>query len=231
MADMKSNNLLDKLQSFSTKFSFRQYAKGETILNAEEDPPGIFYLQEGFVRFYSLSPEGKELTLNIFKPGSFFPMTWAVAERPNVYFFEAITAAKLRLIPKNKLLEFLQNEPELLFQFTQRILIGLDGLLTRMEYLLFGNASQRVTSVLLMSARRFGQEEKNGEVKIDFPLTHQSIANLAGLTRESTSLEMKKLENTGLISSKNRRITLIKPEKLKDKALLYRDEEPLPYTF
>ncbi len=39
-----------------------------------------------------------------------------------------------------------------------------------------------------------GQEEKLGRILIELPLTHQHIAYLSGLTRETTSLELKKLE-------------------------------------
>ena len=220
-----------KLNHFFLKYPLKQYSKGETILNAEEEPAGVYYLLSGFVRFYSLSPDGKELTLNIFKPGSFFPMTWALAGKQNVYFFEAMTGAGVHIAPKKKFQEFIGNEPDLLFGFNQRLLRGVNGLLTRMEYLLFGNASQKVISTLVLMAKRFGTHESGSQVQIQIPLTHQAIADLAGLTRESTSLEMKKLEREGLIISKNKLITLLDPKKLESICLLCRDEKPLPYAF
>lgn len=228
---MISDKTLGTLVNFFADHPQKTYGKNETILNAEENPPGVFYLEEGFVRFYAISPDGKELTLNIFKPGSFFPMTWALGEKPNVYFFETMTAVNLRLAPKDQFLEFLKAEPEIFYDFNKRIMVGLYGFLTRVEYLLFGNASQRVISVLLMAGQRFGLKKEGGQMEIQLPLTHQSIADLAGLTRESTSIEMKKLERKGLISSKNKLIKLLDPEKMRNMCLLCREEGPLPYAF
>lgn len=219
------------LSAFFSRYKSKTYPRSSTILRSEEEPQGVYYLDSGYVRFYSISPEGKELTLNIFKPGSFFPMTWAMGDRPNNYFFETLSDAVITLAPKKEFLNHLRQDPETLFDLSRRIMVGMDGLLTRMEYLLFGSAAQRVASVLLLMARRFGVSNGNGEVKINLWLTHQQIANLAGLSREPTSLEMKKLEREGLLASSSGELLIKNIDRLKEVSLLYRDESPLPYTF
>ncbi|MFC1726976.1 Crp/Fnr family transcriptional regulator [Patescibacteria group bacterium] len=228
---MDKSSAFTKLDKFLKTFTSRSYQKNQVLINAQEEPRGIFYLEKGYVRLYAISPEGKELTLNIFKPGSLFPLTWAIGRRPNGYFFEAMTIIKVKLVPKNIFLNFLEDQPGILRHFTERILIGLDGFLTRTEYLLFGNAAQRVSSVLVMMAKRFGQKNKDDLVEINLPLTHQSIADLAGLTRESTSLEIKKLERKNLIFSSRKIITIKDLGKVKEICLLCRDEESLPDSF
>lgn len=220
-----------KLESFFAQFKSIHFKKKEIILHPEENPENIFYLKTGFVRMYSVSEKGKELTLNIFKPEAYFPMTWAIGQIPNNYFFETMTEADLCRVPKKELISFLKTEPVILYDLTRRILVGLSGILIRLEYLLFGDARSRVASSLLLSARRFGKELKNGEVEVELPLTHQEIANLASLTRESTSLEMEALIKKGLIMIKKRKLIIKDLEKLKQESLIYIDEESLPFTF
>lgn len=224
------NSVFKKIEDFFSSYKLVCYNKGEVIMRPDDSPQGVYFLKKGYVKFYSISQEGGELTLNIFKPGSYFPMLWALGDIPNMYIFEAMTDIETLRAPKKELLEFLKTEPESLFELTKRIFIGLSGFMIRVEYLLFGDAYNKVASVLLMSARRFS-EKKNGEIIIQLPLTHQEIANLASLTRETTSIQMKKLERNKLIYYVGRKIAIKNLEKLKKESLIYQEEVPLPYTF
>jgi len=221
---------IEKLNKFFAEFKPIRYEKGETILRAEDIPSGVSFVRRGFVRLYSVSEEGKELTLNIYKPGTYFPMTWAIGDMPNVYFYEAMTDVEISRVPKEKVIQFLKGQPKILFELTRRIVVGLETTLTRIQYLLYGDAESKVASAVLLLVKRFGKKERKGIV-IGLPFTHSDIASLAGLTRETTSLEMEKLEKGGLIIKENRLIFVKDIQKLQEKAFIYLDEKPLPYTF
>jgi CRP/FNR family transcriptional regulator len=214
-----------KLDKFFIGFKpVRLYKKGEIIIRAGDIPNGVFYLKKGFVRLYSISSEGQEITFNIFKPGSYFPMFWAIGNSSNTYFFEAMTNIEVCRAPKNELIKFLKKEPEILFELTRRILVGLDGLLTMAEYRLFGSAYTRVASVILICAKRFGRKSNNGDIVIELPLTHRQIASFAGLTRETTSLAIQKLKNIGVVNY-NRHLVAVKNIKKLEKELAIPKEE------
>ncbi|MFA6982030.1 MAG: Crp/Fnr family transcriptional regulator [Patescibacteria group bacterium] len=222
---------LSRLETFFAPFETFKYEKGLSILQPEDEARYVFYLRSGYVRMYTVSESGKQLTLNIFKPASYFPMTWAIGEMPNNYYFEAMTDVNIQKITKERFLEYIKKEPDLLYDLTRRILVGLGGILTRMEYLLSGSASSRVASTILLSARRFGVKLPNGDTEITLPLTHQEIANLSGLTRESTSVEMGKLAKSNVVIAKNRKLIVKDMEKLKETSTIYIDGGSLPITF
>jgi len=91
--------------------------------------------------------------------------------------------------------------------------------LLRMEYLVFGNAYAKVASIIIICAERFGRK-RGKKIVIQVPLTHNDIANLVGITRETASLELKKLENKGLIDYE-RHLLLVKNLKgLREESLL-----------
>lgn len=228
---MATDNISEKLDNFFGQFKQVRYKKKDTIIYAEDDPAGIFYVTKGFVRFYSITEEGKELTLNIFKSGSYFPAMWLISNIDNIYFYEAMTSVEVRRAPKDKVLKFLQENNDIMLELTKRILSGMNGLLIRIQYLLLADARQKVISVLTMLAARFGTNYENGDVFVELPVTHQDIANLAGLTRETTSLEMEKLKDEDLISYNKRSLVIKKSDKLQEQSLIYIDEKPLPYTF
>ncbi|MCL4417203.1 MAG: Crp/Fnr family transcriptional regulator [Patescibacteria group bacterium] len=218
------NPLTQKLEKFFSKYKSINYKKGEVILRPEDIPLGVFYIKSGYVKLYSVSDEGNELTLNIFKPHTYFSMMWTISDIKNSLFFEAMTNTELLRAPKEDVVKFLKSEPEILFDLTRRLLIGLDAILTRMDYLLLGDARSRVMSTVLSLIERFGIKEKD-EIILEIPLTHKDISNLAGLTRETTSIELKKLSDKGIIINKNRQLIVKNIAKLREESLIYKEGE------
>lgn len=193
-----------ELNTFLASGSPITYRKGEVIIRAEDDPSGIFYISSGYVRFYSLSEEGKELTLDILKEGSCFPLTWAIGDVSNSYFYEAMTDCRVTKTPREKVRQFIKANPEMFYELTENLLCNLDTLLARMGFLLRAEAKDKIYLTLELLAQNFGQTNPDCEATISLPLTHQDIANLTGLTRETTSIELNKLEKSGLIFRKDK---------------------------
>ncbi|MBI4036245.1 Crp/Fnr family transcriptional regulator [Candidatus Daviesbacteria bacterium] len=189
---------LDKLSDFFSKYKQLTYTKGEIIIREDDEPAGVYFLKNGYVRMGSIFESGGELTLNIFKPGSFFPMIWAIGELKNSYFCQAMTEVKVYRAPRVEVIKFVKENPEVLYDLTKRILIGLDGMITNIQYLMFGNSYNRIAAAILLLAKRFG-EKLDGKIVINFNLVHQDIAHLAGVTRETASIAIKQLENKGVI--------------------------------
>ncbi|OGH12921.1 MAG: hypothetical protein A2776_02410 [Candidatus Levybacteria bacterium RIFCSPHIGHO2_01_FULL_40_10] len=211
-----------KLEEFFSEFRRITYKKRELIIRADETPSGLYFIYKGFVRLYSISESGQELTLIIFKPKDLFPIRWAVVNG-SPYYCEAITSVEVAKAPRDKFLEFSEKNPEVLSELLTKVLTRLGGLLERMEYSVFGNAYQKVASILVICAERFGRE-KDGEIVIRVPLTHKDLANLVGLTRETTSVELKKLEKLGLCEKEGSRFLIKNLKKLKDEANWYKFE-------
>lgn len=206
-----------KLDEFFARFRRLSYKSHEIILRSNDTPPGVFFISRGYVRVYTLSESGQELTLIIFKPGDFFPMIWAFNNTTVTQYCEAMTPVEVLRAPKEEFRKFLEANPEVLWDVTSKILIRLRGLLERMEYSVFGSAYQKVASILVICAERFGAKFR-GDIVIRVPLTHKDIANLIGLTRETTSVELKKLERLGVVSKKGRQYRIRDFEKLKTEA-------------
>ncbi len=208
-----------KLQEFFSKGRLLHYKKNETILRSGETPQGIYFVDRGYIRLYSTSESGEELTLIIFKPNDFFPIMWAINDTPNEYYLEAMTNVELYRSPKDEFSHFLSSNPDVLFEITQKILERFGRILRRMEHLAFGNACQKVASILVICAQHFGQKEREARI-IQVPLTHKDIANLIGTTRETVSIEMKKLQRKGIVEHDGKHIRVKDINKLQKESLL-----------
>lgn len=147
-------------------------------------------------------------------------MIWAIHAIPHEYYVEAISPTELRLAPRDEFIKFIKSNNDVLFELTSKILIRLGGLLRRMEYMVFGNAHNKVASIILICAERFGQKTISGETIIGVSLTHKDIADLIGVVRETVSIEIKKLEKEGIIGYRGRHIFIKDPRRLKAKSKL-----------
>ena len=205
-----------KLENFFTQFKHLTFKKGEILIRADDDPTGIFYLKQGTIRQYSISKDGEEQTLTIYKPIAYFPMMWAINNTHNSYYFEALTDSEVFRAPKDAVLEFIKKEPDVLYDLTSRIYSGMHGLLSRMEYLLFNSAYNKILFTLINNATRFGRIE-NGQIHLH--MTHKDIAAFSGLTKETISREIKKLEEKGLIKNQNQ-LLIIQDLKVLENELL-----------
>lgn len=188
-----------KVEQFFRQFPLQNVSKGEIMLHPEDNPSVAYYLQSGHIREYGVSTQGVEVTIHIYNPYSFFPMTWILSDIPNRYYFEALTDVQVHTAPKDKVIAFLKKNPDVLLDLSQRIFKAVDKLTSRIENLAFGKAYTRVISTLIYLARHFGDSSDN-TVTLNQKFTHREIASLAGISRETASREWEKLQKQELIT-------------------------------
>ncbi len=187
-----------EFEIFYKQFSTREYKKGENLIRADDNPQGIFCLTKGYVRQYTISKTGIELTLQILKPITYFPLIWAINGAPNIYFYEALTAVEVGRAPKEQVVTFIKDKPAIILELMSKLLGDYAETLSRIEHLVFSDAYRRVISVLLYIAKHFGEETAQGVV-VDHRFTQQDIATLVGVARETASIEMGTIEKKGFI--------------------------------
>lgn len=193
-----NTNKTKEFEEFYSQFSVRNYKKGEMLIRADDDPLGIFCLKKGYVRQYTISKAGFELTLHILRPISYFPMVWAINGTPNVYYFEALTPIEVGRAPRDQVVNFIKDKPTIIFELMSELLEDYAESLTRIGHLVFSDAYRRVISILLYIAKHFGETQKNG-ILVRHRFTQQDIATLVGAARETASMEIAKLLKKGLI--------------------------------
>lgn len=196
-------DLLKTLEPFFKQSKEIHYKKGHTIIHPEDNVGHIYFIEKGYVRFYSISEDGKEFTFLIYKPGYIFPIIYTFLGNKTKYYFEALTPVVLRRSPKETFNKLIAEKPELLYPVTKELIVRYDEMLERLEDMAFDNAESKVKSILHLLGVQFGRKEGKKTV-FKFPLIHKDIASMTGMTRETVSIEMKKLEQRKLIQYKKK---------------------------
>jgi len=160
----------------------------------------------------------------IYGPDDIFPITLAygaifnraINEGAETYYYEAMTDSEIYTVDEKVLIDAVASRPILykdLFSIAgQRLHSTLHGL----ENLTLENSYHRVAHEILYIAKKFG-EKKGGGVVIKIPLTHQDLADILSLTRETVSTAMVQLRKQGLIST-NKSIEVKSIQKLEEEA-------------
>jgi len=189
--------IVRKINDFFTSYPLRVFDKQQIIMRPGEPLPGIFYLVEGRVSQYDITPSGKEVVVNVFKPGAFFPMSTALNGGSSEYFFEASTQVTVHVAPAIEAVQFLKDNPDVALDLLARVYKGTDGVLRRMAHLMGGDARSRLLFEILNAAYRFGEPQKDGSLHV--PLKEGDLARHSGLARETVNRNIQALKAAGLL--------------------------------
>lgn len=194
-----------KIEKFFSTYKTIELKKGEILIRAFENPNKVYFLSEGSVKMYSISKSGKEFVLNVFKPVSFFPMSLAINKGENLYYFETTTPVKVKIAPFNKVISFVKEDSEVMFDLLQRLYRGVDGILLKMDYSMTSDAKSRIIIELITQAKRFGT--KRGK-KYELNISVSNLANYVGLARETVSRQTRILRDKKLISFEKKNLII-----------------------
>jgi CRP-like cAMP-binding protein len=171
-----------QLLEFFQAHTHQTFGTGEVIVAAGSEPKGIYLVESGLVKMYAVTASGKTYIHNLLKPGGIFPLIWLVADLPNRYYFETLEKVSVFRAEREQTLAFIRSHAAVTTDISRRFLIGMDGYFEHTEVIAEGSAAQKLENTLSMLEKRFGPS-----FKAKLRLTHQELASLSGLSRETVT--------------------------------------------
>lgn len=200
-----------KIQAFIRKFPTTRFEKGATILLKNETPNVVFGIKSGFVKGYDIDASGGEQLVWLGAKGDFFPVVWAFSLSQNVqYFFSAFSNTVLYNIDRQLFLDFLKNNQSALLEVTKRLVARLGDAARHLNAAEKTKAEDKIIHTLYFLSLRFGHinEPGSNEREVTLPITHQDIASLLGLTRETVTTGLGRLKEAGCIDYDKKRFVI-----------------------
>ncbi len=181
----------------------RKYPKGSIIIYQGEVPRSAFFIKEGIIKAYGITSQGEEKIVTFHIKNEPFPTSWIFNKSSSaILYYEATSDCELYIASKEALLEYVDSTPaakEALFNY---YVTNFSGALLRILALEQNKAREKILYTLHHLTERYGREVTRGNYRIQIELTHQVIASLVGLTRETTAIELNKLRKRGVINYK-----------------------------
>lgn len=203
------------LDSFFKAHTRIQYKKGETIVRPEDEPSGVFLIEWGFVKAYTMTKYGEENLLIVRGTGGVFPLIWAFTGEHRGITYEAMEPTSLWRVGKADYLEFLDRNPTIMPVILDMAVDAYRLHSERVMTLSYRTARERIISFLINNSKRFGILNKDGSQTIHAPYRQSDIASSVNATRETTSRELNLLKRKGLIRFDDHKIVVSDAEALK----------------
>lgn len=181
----------------------RQFNKKRTILFQGEIPRSAMVVVSGLVKVYGITTSGDQRTVTILSAGDIFPTEYIFDNsRVSLYYFEALVDSAILSVPKTEFHEALKNNAVLKDQIFHTYMSHYTSAKMHIYALEHSHAQEKLVYILQYLVARFGSKQANGLTKIQLRLSHQDIAEMVGLTRETTAVELHRLKDKGLIDYK-----------------------------
>ena len=196
-----------ELDQMSSKIAVKHFKKNEIIILPEDANNFIYIIFDGEVKVSQATEDGKEIILALHQSGEIFGETTLVGVENSPAIIETMKDTLTAIISKKDFYLIMSNHSDILERLLQILSSRLCHSWELIQMLNFNNAPQRIRTLLVILAKRYGIKA-NEETILNIRLTHQSIANMTGLTRETVTRVIDTWKRNGNISIKNKIIQL-----------------------
>lgn len=186
----------DQRRELATFGHHRRLTRGETLFRAGDDNALSATLISGVLKVSSFDEGGTEHIVALIHPAGFAGELFAPSAHHDI---AAVTDCELCVFPRRQYEQALQRFPELGRALLRRSSQDLTETRSLLAAVTGRTAVQRVAGLLLSLARAANQVECHPAREFDLVLTRAEIAALLGLTIETVSRQLTRLEKDGVI--------------------------------
>lgn len=174
----------------------RQVRPGETIMRAGERPSFVANVLMGWVRLSKSLPDGRTQIIDVRGPGTFIGATFGHASDITA---EAVGDVLLCCLDTAEFEAILHRHPRFSHSYLLRVLEELQEARDWMVLLGCRSAKERVAAYLWRLLERSDPAEVASD-GVEIPLSRGDLSQLVGLTLETTSRQISRLNAEGVIA-------------------------------
>lgn len=203
--------MLPHLEPLIKRSVSRQYSPGSTILFQGEVPRSACIIKRGIVRVYSISAQGDEQIVSYYVAGEIFPSSWIFGKTSGtLFFYETITDSDIAFVNRQELLTYMLSRTSRSVALLDYFATSYAASLIRISALEQPKAREKLLYTLYYLCQRYGERTNKSVniIDINLQLTHQNLASLVGLTRETAATEMNRLKREKIISYNNQKYSI-----------------------
>jgi CRP/FNR family transcriptional regulator, cyclic AMP receptor protein len=193
----------------------RSFPRGSVVYLPTDEAEGAFLLAEGRIRLSSTTPDGKLAILGFIEPGDLFGELGLLHPGCREERAEAVLPSTVILFSGRSLQLLMEQSGHLTLQVTKLIGMRLRRIERRLKSLLFRSNRDRLGMLLLDLVEQYGKPTDHG-IHIDIKLSHQDLASLIGVTRESVTHIMGTMQLEGILKFGRQRIVVRDAKRLLD---------------
>jgi CRP/FNR family transcriptional regulator, cyclic AMP receptor protein len=202
----------EELDRFAELTREKSYPRGSVILFEHDPGDSLFVVRSGRVKVVLVGEDGREVILGVLGVGEHFGELSLIDDRPRSAHVIAMDDADLLVLRREDFRKRVESSPAVAWSLLGELSRRLRQADEKIGGLVLLDVPGRIARLLL------DLSDEAGSPTIDKALTHQTIAQMIGASRETVSRAMKEFQDANWITVEHRRITLADRTALEQRA-------------
>src|SRR5512143_452458 len=192
----------DAFQEFAAITREKTYPKGSVILFEDDPGDSLFVVRQGRVKVVLVGEDGREVILGVLGVSEHFGELSLIDDRPRSAHVIAMEDSHLLVLRREDFRKRVESSPAVAWSLLTELSRRLRRADEKIGGLVLLDVPGRIARLLLDLATEAGSST------IAKPLTHQTIAQMIGASRETVSRAMKDFQDANWVTVERRRITI-----------------------
>lgn len=193
----------------------KHYPRNQVIFYQGDRPVEVAILSDGYIKILDIDKQKNEKILHILRPGAVLPLSFLETEDPKInWFYAALTDCDIYTVDLEQMRTHLRENNELNLLLTYWFSLEVHELLVRLSSLGKSSARDKILAALKFLSVHSAKSKQSGWRRVNFPVNHQLLADMTGVTRESAATIMKDLSEKGCVRNPRQSILEINFQKL-----------------
>jgi len=183
----------DVVRDLTGVMKLRTFRKGSRLFAQGEEPQAIYFVESGRVKWHKVSEDGNEQILQMVGPGQGVGLVALLDRKPYVAAGTAVEDTRAWVLTVADFDGMVMRHPQLALLVMRLLGDGVRSLLEHVHAMTHRSAQERISSLLI----RKGEMQENGLRVVT--MTHQEIAHLGGMARETVSRVLAEFQRRGAV--------------------------------
>jgi CRP-like cAMP-binding protein len=192
-----------ELEAFAPFLRERRYPRGSMVLAQGDSGESLYLIAAGQVKVVLIHEDGREVILSVLGEGAFFGEMALLDQEPRSAPVVAMTDSMLLQLRREDFQARLRSGPDVAMALLRELSRRLRRADETIASLMLLDVNGRIANLLLELAG-----EEGGE-RITRRLTHATIGQMVGASRETVSRTMRSLVNREILRVSRREILLL----------------------
>jgi len=185
----------------------RRLEEGTAVFRQGAPAKEFFLLLNGRLKVQQASPDGQQIVVRHINPGDLFGIARAVRRADYPGTAVAVVESLALVWPGSQWDAFIGRNPAFATAAMQTVGQRLQDANARVRELSTEAVERRIAHAILRLVNQAGRKTEKG-IAIDFPVTREDIAEMAGTTLHTVSRVMSGWQQQGLVTLGRRRVTV-----------------------
>jgi CRP-like cAMP-binding protein len=184
----------------------RTVPKGSLLHSPGEPSSPMYLVLQGRLGAYQVTPDGRKLLLEIIPAGGFDGFLPMLGKRG--HFTQAAEKSVAASLDWALLEQLFAVEPRIVRSLTELVARRLESREEQLESMMLRDPTRRLARQLAALARVIGQSQADGRLILPVGITHQVLADMLGIRRETVTIHLHDLVNFGALEVQHRRLII-----------------------